>query len=224
MCVLCSLACLIDSIDPASGSQKSAQNGNIAFAGLCCDFIADGAFPESIFPAAAAVLSDHFRRYPAVQRVQKEEKTEARILFGSLCAVVLLSAFVLKQECAKEFLSGYCGGRSGDDFFYGFYMRKEHVPQQTALSLEKIYGRRSELPPIYFSFLADPWPSMYYILANGQRSKFLFDGPRGKVVTLAADSLVVIHKKENPETVASRFGVTLLPLFQTPMHSVFKVQ
>ena len=181
-------------------------------------------FPRVFFPLLplfCLIISDGIRRCSAFK---KKRKQKARILFGSLCAVVLLSAFVLKQECAKEFLSGYCGGRSGDDFFYGFYMRKEHVPQQTALSLEKIYGRRSELPPIYFSFLADPWPSMYYILANGQRSKFLFDGPRGKVVTLAADSLVVIHKKENPETVASRFGVTLLPLFQTPMHSVFKVQ
>ena len=103
-------------------------------------------------------------------------------------------------------------------------MRKDHVPQQTALGLEKIYGRNSVLPPVYFSFSADPWPSMYYILAGGQRSEFLFDGPRGRVASLVADSLVVINRKENPENVAERFGVALVPLFQTPMHSVFKVQ
>ena len=65
---------------------------------------------------------------------------------------------------------------------------------------------------------------MYYILAGGQRSEFLFDGPRGRVASLIAGSLVVINRKETPENVAERFGVALVPLFQTPMHSVFKVQ
>ncbi|MBE6392497.1 MAG: hypothetical protein E7044_00345 [Lentisphaerae bacterium] len=181
-------------------------------------------FPRVFFPLLpllGLIVANGIRCCSAFRQ---ERKQMARILFGILGCVVLLSAFVLKQESTKEFLSGYCGNRSGDDFFYGFYMRKDHVPQQTAQELEKIYGRNSVLPPVYFSFLADPWPSMYYILANGQRSEFLFDGPRGKVAALAAGSLVVIHKKENPGTVAERFGVTLLPLFQTPLHSVFKVQ
>ena len=181
-------------------------------------------FPRVFFPLLpllGLIVANGIRRCSAFRQ---ERKQKTRILFGILGCVVLLSAFALKQDGTKEFLSGYCGNSSGDDFFYGFYMRKDHVPQQTAQELEKIYGRNSVLPSVYFSFLADPWPSMYYILANGQRSEFLFDGPRGKVAALAAGSLVVIHKKENPGTVAERFGVTLLSLFQTPMHSVFKVQ
>ena len=168
----------------------------------------------------ALVVAGGIRRSLARPRI----KANAKWVYGVTAFCVLLTAFALNQPQVKEFFSERCGGPSGDDFFYGYYMRKEHVPQQTALNLERYYGKNSVLPPVYMSFSADPWPTMYYLLANGFRSEFLFDGPRGKVGALTSDSIVILSKKENPETVTSRFGVTLDPLFQTPMHSVFKVR
>ena len=174
----------------------------------------------SLFPVLALVVAGGIRKCLAQPRFRKN----AKYVYGVTAFCVLLTAFGSNQPQVKEFFSERCGGPSGDDFFYGYYMRKEHVPQQTALNLEKYYEKNSVLPPVYMSFSADPWPTMYYLLASGFRSEFLFDGPRGKVGALTSDSIVILNKKENPETVTSRFGVTLEPLFQTPMHSVFKVR
>lgn len=179
-------------------------------------------FPRVFFPLLpllALVVAGGVRR-----SVARRFRKKSRRVYGITACCVLLTAFVLNQVPVKEFLSDRCGGLSGDDFFYGYYMRQEHVPQQTAVNLELYYGKNSELPSVYMSFASDPWPTMYYLLANGFRAEFLFDGPRGKVGVLTSDSIVIISKKENPETVTSRFGVTLEPLFQTPMHSVFKVR
>ena len=136
---------------------------------------------------------------------------------------VLVCAWTLKQEKALNILSDLCGGPGGDDFFYGYYMRKDHVPQQTALQLQKIYGE-NPLPAVYISFAADPWPVMYYMLSNNLQSKFLFDGPRGRVEALPVGSLVIISQQEKPQSITERFQCSLKLLCQNPKHQIFLVE
>ena len=179
-------------------------------------------FPRVFFPLLpliALLMAGALRRFAACfsRRYRK--------YLYSLSAVVILSGgYVLNTTPVKAFLSGYCGGPSGDDFFYGYYMRPEHEPLKTALELEKFFGRNAVLPPVYLSFASDPWPAMYYLTGRGFQAEFLFDGPRGKIAFLVPRSLVVINAKENPATVESRFGVELMPLFETRMHRVFRVK
>ena len=179
-------------------------------------------FPRVFFPLLpllALLMAGALRHFVACFR-----RRYRSWLYCLFAVAVLGGGCVLNTTPVKELLSGCCGGPAGDDFFYGYYMRPEHEPLKSALEMEKIFGRNAVLPPVYLSFSSDPWPTMYYLTSCGFRAEFLFDGPRGKVAFLAPQSLVVINAKENPATVESRFGVELMPLFETRMHRVYKVK
>ena len=141
------------------------------------------------------------------------------ILPWSIFAAVLISGYVCQQESVKLFLSRHCGDAAGDDYFYSYYLRPEHVPSKTAEQLAQLYANQP-IPAVFISFSGDPWPVMYYTLSAGLQSRFLFDGPGGVVRELPPGTLLILNRAESPARFAARFNMELTELFSNQKHRV----
>ena len=180
-------------------------------------------FPRVFFPLLPVIalsIADGLRSISALWR---KRRWKPLIYYPVIACVIVQWGVVLQRPDCREVFSRYCGNASGDDFFYGYYVRKEHVPGAAAQKLSEFYAP-GKIAPVYLSFASDPWPTMYYLLAHGYQSQFLFDGPRGPVQNLYSGMLVILDRAEKTDSVTDRFKVRLRLLFQTPKHSVFEVE
>jgi len=173
-----------------------------------------------LFPLLALIAARGIRDCAAFLRLKRGRGN--RIFYALLFICVIAGGLLPAAGPCRGFLSQVSGEASGDDFFYGYYMRKEHRPSLTAARLKTMYGSGT-LPPVYFSFASDPWPTMYYLMERGLQTRFLFDGPRGRVNELERGMLVVISRGENPAESEKRFSVRLKPLFENVKHRVYAV-
>ena len=174
-----------------------------------------------LFPLLALLSARGIRDCAAFLRLKRGG--EARFFYAGLFVCVIAGGLLLQAESCRMFLSNACGEASGDDFFYGYYMRKEHCPQLTAAQLKTMYAPET-LPPVFMSFASDPWPTMYYLLERGLQTRFLFDGPRGRINELRSGMLVIISRGEEPAGLEKRFSVRLVPLFENVKHRVYAVE
>ena len=173
-----------------------------------------------LFPLLALLAARGIRDCAAFLRLKRGGRS--RFFYAVLFVCVAAGGFLLQAESCRALLSQACGDAPGDDFFYGYYLRREHRPFLTAAQLKTMYAPET-LPPIFMSFASDPWPTMYYLLERGFRTRFLFDGPRGRINELRSGMLVVIGRGEDPAGVEKRFSVRLTPLFENVKHRVYAV-
>ncbi|MBQ9501346.1 MAG: glycosyltransferase family 39 protein [Lentisphaeria bacterium] len=186
--------------------------------------LAPAPFPRvfvPLFPLLALAAARGVRDCAAFCRLKRGGRR--RIFYAFLFFCVIAGGILPREKSCRDFLSNVCGNASGDDFFYGYYMRGEHRPSLTAAHLKTMYAQGT-LPPVYLSFASDPWPTMYYLLERGLQTRFLFDGPRGRIKELASGMLVVIGSGEDPAAVEKRFSVRLVPLFANVRHRVYAVE
>jgi len=174
-----------------------------------------------LFPLLALLAARGIRDCGAFLRLKRGGR--GRVFYAVLAVCAVSGGLLMQTAPCRAALSKVCGDAPGDDFFSGYYMRPEHRPSLTAERLSKMYAPEN-LPPVFISFAADPWPTMYYLLERGLRTQFLFDGPRGQVQRLLPGTLVVISRGEEPENTARRFSVRLVPLFDNVKHRVFAVE
>ena len=166
-----------------------------------------------LFPVLALVTAQGLKHFFALLKGKRKRLGISRLLIGC----VLVWGAAASTDNFKSFFAEKFGNGADDDFFYGYYMRKAHVPEDVVKGLERFY-QPGRIPPVYLSFSADPWPVMYYMLSRGYESRFLFDGPRGPVRELERGSLVIINRGERFEPLEKRFSGVLKPLFETAMH------
>ncbi len=126
---------------------------------------------------------------------------------GTFFVLTMLWGVLWLAPCVREAASGLCGGEKGDDFFAPYYMRESFSPRAT-LDMAAAAGRGGE--KIYASFDADMW-SLY--LEGKMPSRpgadvmdVVFDTPANKIHLLKPGDFVILHRSEDPEKAAGRFG------------------
>ncbi len=172
-----------------------------------------------LFPVFALLIAGGIRDLSA-RNIRLRCRWSAAAWFGSL--VLLAVAWGWYSTSSAELrlaMSRRFGGRLGDDFFYGYYLRPDHAPLEVGEVL-RTFG----IGDVYFSFLSDPWAVMFYHRLSGGEARYLFDGPRGVVSTLPTGALAVLRRDESPDEVARRFGRRLVLITETPGCAVFSVE
>ena len=174
-------------------------------------------FPVLVLPVAMGLrdlsLVDWKKR-----RIARGMNQIVVLVVASLTIIALWGA-LWRSPQVKSVLSKRFGGDLGDDFFNGYYLRREHRPALAAAALEKIGSET-----VYFSFLSDPWSIMFYHMVRGGQAKYLFDGPQGMVPELPVGATVVIRRDEDPLALALRFKRRLVRAAETPNCLVFTVE
>lgn len=174
-------------------------------------------FPVLALPVAMGLrdlsLVDWKKRLPA------RGMNQIVTLVVAVLTVIALWGALWRSTQVKSALSKRFGGDLGDDFFNGYYLRREHRPELAAAALEKIGSGT-----VYFSFHSDPWSIMFYHMLRGGQAKYLFDGPQGRVPELPVGAAVVIRRDEDPYAVALRFERRLIRTAETPNCLIFKVE
>ncbi len=141
------------------------------------------------------------------------------IIIAAMLTAAALFPLAPRMPAIRERLSEISGGAYGDDYFYGYYLRPEHSPEQTVRGIAETYGPGTQ---IYASFAADPWALAWYAGMLLPESEFQFDSPRGAVNALETGTLLILNRKENTESYAARFKGKLNLLFANGEHSVYE--
>ncbi|UKI30914.1 MAG: hypothetical protein L6W00_24105 [Lentisphaeria bacterium] len=145
------------------------------------------------------------------------------IWIGALTLATLGWGWTAQWPELRQAFSRRCGGAPSDDFFYGYYLRPNHVPSQTIAALQKRFPNGA--PPVYMSFSADPWPLMFYSQLYGfAPGNYLFDGPRGPVPALPRGTLVIQRRGESAGELEKRFQCKLKPVLENENHEVRQVE
>lgn len=182
-------------------------------------------FPRVFFPfwpLWALLLAGGIRDLTALN-CRWRRRWNGRVWIGALVVAVLGWSFLAQQPSLRLMFSQQFGGAAADDYFYGYYLRKEHKPSETASWIAELSAGRSQ--SFYASFAADPWPLMFYLFSSGVDVKeFRFDGPRGPVAALEPNMLVILRADESASEVEKRFHRRLAPLYSNGNHGVYRVR
>ena len=174
------------------------------------------------FPLWALLLAGGIRDLSALN-CRWRRRWQPAIWIGALTLATLGWGWTAQWPELRQAFSRRCGGAPSDDFFYGYYLRPNHVPSQTIAALQKRFPDGA--PPVYMSFSADPWPLMFYGQLSGfAPANYLFDGPRGPVPALPRGTLVIQRRGESAEELEKRFHCTLKPVLENENHEVRQVE
>ena len=182
-------------------------------------------FPRVFFPfwpLWTLLLAAGIRDLTALH-CRRSGRWNFRVWIGALTVAAVGWSFVAQQPAVRLMASRRFGGAGADDYFYGYYLRAEHRPGETAAWVADHSGGRPQ--SVYASFAADPWPLLFYLTASGVELKeFRFDGPRGPVAALEPGMLVILRADEPAEAVAKRFRRRLVPAYSNANHGVYLVR
>lgn len=182
-------------------------------------------FPRVFFPLWplwVLLLAGGIRDLTALN-CRWRRRWNCRVWLGGLAVVALCWGFAAQRPLPRLIFSRGLGGADRDDYFYGYYLRNEHKPSETAAWIARHADGRPQ--SVYASFAADPWPLMFYLFHSGVEVKdFRFDGPRGPVAALEPGMLVVLRADESAADVEKRFRRRLTPFHSNGNHGVYLVR
>jgi len=182
-------------------------------------------FPRVFFPfwpLWALLIAGGIRDLTALN-CRWRRRWNCRVWIGGLVVAALGWSFLAQQPALRLMFSRRFGGAGADDFFYGYYLRNEHKPSETAAWVAEQSGGRPQ--SFFVSFSADPWPLMFYLFSSGVEVKdYRFDGPRGPVAALERGMLVILRADESAAEVEKRFRRQLAPLYSNGNHGVYLVR
>jgi len=182
-------------------------------------------FPRVFFPfwpLWALLVAGGIRDLTALN-CRWSRRWNCRVWIGALVVAALGWSFLAQQPALRLMFSRRFGGAGADDYFYGYYLRNEHKPGETASQIAELADGRPQ--SFYASFAADPWPLMFYLFSSGVDVKeFRFDGPRGPVAALEPGMLVILRADESAATVEKRFRRHLVPVYSNGNHGVYRVR
>ncbi len=183
-------------------------------------------FPRVFFPfwpLWTILLAGGIRDLTAVN-CRLRHRWKLGVWIGLLAVLALIWGGLAQVTPLRLRLSSFNGGIGADDYFYGYYLRNGHTPDQTVAELKKLYP--DGVAPIYLSFCADPWSVMFYGNLYGltDPANYLFDGPRGTVSSLPGGALIILRNDESAEALEKRFGIRLFELFHNANHRVYRAE
>lgn len=182
-------------------------------------------FPRVFFPLWplwALLLAGGVRDLTALN-CRWRRRWNSRVWIGGLVVIVLGWSVLAQQPALRLMFSRRFGDAGADDYFYGYYLRNEHKPSETATWIARhVDGRPMSF---YSSFSADPWSLLFYLFNSGvDVREFRFDGPRGPVAALEPGMLVILRSNESASAVEKRFRRRLSPIYSNDNHGVYLVR
>ncbi|MGE4564829.1 MAG: hypothetical protein AB7F32_08160 [Victivallaceae bacterium] len=188
-----------------------------------CLVLSIAPFPRTFFPLWPLwilLLAGAIRRLVAYQERCRKRWSGKTFLYA-LTGAVLVWGAVENGEAFKIAFSRRFGGAGGDDFFAPYYMRGDFRPRELFTQYRKL--ELPAPPAVYLSFSSDPWSLMFQgQLAGLGGDIWRFDGPRGRVRELPAQSLVILNSADPVEPVEQRFNLKLRKCLELGRHSIYR--
>ena len=181
-------------------------------------------FPRVFFPClpvlGLALAREGFRWGASLRRRCRTgllRRSRTMLLWGlTATAAGLISGSV----AVRSWVSPFCGGAYGDDFFSGYYLQPDFTPSATAGQLVN-----TAPGPVYLSFNADPWAVSFYARLMGMEpERLVFNSPRVRVTRLTRGWRAVLRRDEDPEAVGRSFQCRLIPESDLGFHRIYRVE
>ena len=169
-------------------------------------------FPVLALPVAAGLRDLSLWNWK--KRLPSRGPNQMLSLAVAAATILILWPALGTSPRIKSAISKRFGGDWGDDFFAGYYLRREHRPDLVAQALETLKSEN-----VYFSFLSDPWANIFYYRLRGGKAECILYWTDKK--TLPIGTAVVVRRNEDPYKVAQRFQRRLTLAAETPDCLIF---